>query len=1067
MDRFHAVEDLEAYRGELLRRKDPNRLCVTVCGGTGCSAWGGEAVRRAFVEEIEKQGLSSKVEVKKTGCHGFCERGPITVILPQEIFYQKMSVEDVPEVVSETLLRSNIIGRLLYTDPASGKKSICEHEVPFYSKQKRIVFADNGKIDPTEIDDYIARGGYSAVSRVLSTMEPEEVIDLVERSGLRGRGGAGFPTGAKWRFARKAPGGQKYIICNADEGDPGAFMDRSVLEGNPHLVLEGMIVAAYAIGATEGYVYVRAEYPLAIENLRGAIAQACEKGLLGDGILGRGASFRVHIKEGAGAFVCGEETALIASIEGKRGMPRARPPFPAQAGLWGRPTCINNVETFANLRAIVLNGADWYASMGTEKSKGTKIFSLTGRINNTGLVEVPMGTSLREVIYDIGGGIPRGRRFKAAQMGGPSGGCLPARSLDLPIDYESLVSAGSMMGSGGLIVMDENTCMVDIARFFLSFTQDESCGKCAPCRLGTKQMLEILTRITRGQGVRGDIDRLLKIARAVKRSSLCGLGQTCPNPVISTIQQFRHEYEAHIEDKRCPAAVCEALVISACQHTCPAGIDIPTYLAYIAEGKYIEATEVIRERNPFPAICGRICHHPCERKCRRGELDEPVSIRLLKRFAADWTLSFVGTAPDPFPVTREEKVAVVGAGPSGLTCAYFLRKMGYRVTVFEARPVGGGMMGLAIPDFRLPREIIEKEIRHIEARGVEILYNSPIDVNRTLEDLKKEGYDAVFIGAGAHMSQKLGIPGEIEGTEGLHYGLSFLRDVKAGKTIRVGETAAVIGGGNTAMDSARTCLRLGAKTVDVYYRRTREEMPVSDTEYREAVEEGVRFHFLVSPTRIVSENGKLTGLECIRMRLGNADETGRRRPVPIEATEFFASAETVIPAVGQAPDLSFLPPEMKLELARWGALKVNPNTLCTNISWIFAGGDFVTGPTTAIQAIAAGRRGALAIDKHLRKDASRVEMPDERLEVVYRITRGERVMLHSTVEVRKEGCSAGRKPETEEAMELKPRFPIRALPPEKRIMGFDEIEIGYTEEQAREEARRCLRCDLEREEGSR
>ena len=589
MSPFHTVQDLDAYRQEVIKKRDSWEVCVNVCGVPGCGD--GESVRLAFVEEIHNQGLSSRIEIKKTGCHGFCQRGPIVVILPQEIFYQQVSAEDVPEIVQETLLKSNIIGRLLYVDPQTGRKSIYEKDVPFYNHQKRIVFADNGKIDPTSIDDYIARGGYSAAAKVLTGATPDEVIDTIEKSGLRGRGGAGFPTGTKWKFARKAPGNPKYIICNADEGDPGAFMDRSVLEGNPHLVLEGMIIAAYAIGAREGFVYVRAEYPIAIDHLKIALAQATEKGLIGETILGTPHSLAIHIREGAGAFVCGEETALIASIEGQRGMPRARPPFPAQAGLWGKPTCINNVETFANLRAIVLNGAEWYAGMGTEKSKGTKIFSLTGRINNTGLVEVPMGTPLREVIHDIGGGIPKGRRFKAAQMGGPSGGCLPARYLDLPIDYESLVSAGSMMGSGGMIIMDENTCMVDIARFFLSFTQDESCGKCAPCRLGTKQMLEILTRITQGRGVKGDIDRLLEIAQAVKRSSLCGLGQTCPNPVISTIRHFRHEYEAHIVEKRCPAAVCDSLLISPCQHTCPAGIDVPGYVAYIAQGKYLEAVE--------------------------------------------------------------------------------------------------------------------------------------------------------------------------------------------------------------------------------------------------------------------------------------------------------------------------------------------------------------------------------------------------------------------------------------------------------------------------------------------
>ncbi len=583
-------------------------------------------------------------------------------------------------------------------------------------------------------------------------------------------------------------------------------------------------------------------------------------------------------------------------------------------------------------------------------------------------------------------------------------------------------------------------------------------------------MLEILTRITRGRGVKGDIERLLKIARAVKKSSLCGLGQTCPNPVISTIEHFRHEYEAHIDDKRCPAAACDSIVISACQHTCPAGIDVPTYIAYIAEGEYMEAIDVIRERNPFPAICGRICHHPCERKCRRGELDESVSIRVLKRFAADWYFDCVEAVPEPFPITRKEKVAVVGAGPSGLTCAYFLRKLGYTATVFEALPVGGGMMGVGIPDFRLPKEIIEREIGYIQACGVEICYSSPINVNRTLEDLRKEGYDAVFLAAGANMSHKMGIPGEIDGLEGLFYGLGFLRDIKVGKPIRMGQRVAVIGGGNTAIDSARSSLRLGAGEVVVYYRRTREEMPVSDHEYKEALDEGVRFQFLTSPTRIVSENWNVTGMECIRMRLGEPDATGRRRPVPIEGSEFFVPADAVIPAVGQAPDLSFLPADMKLELARWGALKVNANTLSTNIPWIFAGGDFVTGPSTVVQAIAAGRRGAIAIDKYLRNDPTRVEIPDERLHVVYRIRRGERITILSSVEVRDEKSEAAARlarKESDEAVETLPRSAVPAISVEKRLKGFGEIEIGFSEEQARIEARRCLRCDLERQEESR
>jgi NADH-quinone oxidoreductase subunit F len=1037
---FKRPPDLEAYRNMLLQQQDPRMLTVTVCGGTGCSAWGGQQVLEAFEQEIHRRGLSHKVGVKRTGCHGFCERGPITVILPQEVFYQRLTVEDVPEVVEQTLIQHNILGRFLYEDPSGNRRCVYEWEVPFYAKQRRVVFRDNGRIDPNRIDDYLMRGGYGALSRVLTRMTPEEVIEEVERSGLRGRGGAGFPTGTKWRMVRSAPGHEKYLICNADEGDPGAFMDRSVLEGNPHLVIEGMIIGAYAMGCATGYVYVRAEYPLAVKNLQIAIDQAREAGLLGEDILGSGFSFEVKIKEGAGAFVCGEETALIASIEGRRGMPRPRPPFPAQSGLWGKPTCINNVETFANIRTIMEEGADSYGSLGTERSKGTKIFSLTGRINNTGLVEVPMGTSLRVILEEIGGGVPKGRRFKAVQMGGPSGGCVPAQHLDLPVDYDSLQSVGSIMGSGGMVVMDENTCMVDIARFFLSFTQAESCGKCSPCRLGTTQMLSILNRITRGEGREGDLERLVEIGEAVKRSSLCGLGQTCPNPVLSTIRYFREEYEAHIREKKCPACACDGMIISACQHACPAGIDVPNYIAYIAGGKYLEATELIRERNPFPAICGRICHHPCEGKCRRGELDDPVAIRALKRFAADWYYTHVTEEPEPFPVTRPQRVAIIGAGPAGLSCAFYLRKMGYRTTVFEALPLGGGMMGVVIPDFRLPKEVIQKEIDYIVARGVEIQYNTPVTSQRNVEDLLQEGFQAVFIAAGAQRSQRIGIPGEIEGLEGLIYGLSFLRDIKVGKPVKVGPRVAVIGGGNTAMDASRAALRLGAKEVNVYYRRAREEMPVTRREYEEAVEEGVIFNFLVNPTRIVQQDWKVKGMECIRMRPGEADESGRRRPVPIQGSEFFVEADTIIPAVGQAPDLSFLPEDTKLERARWGALQVDSNTLSTNVQGIFAGGDFVTGPSSVIEAIAAGRRAAIAIDKYLRGDTTPVEIRDEKVEVEH--------------EVRMAG--------DEEELGEMPRLEVPVLSPKSRVRGFMEVEEGYSEEQAIEEAKRCLRCDLER-----
>nr|MBC8275458.1 NADH-quinone oxidoreductase subunit NuoF [Chloroflexota bacterium] len=521
---------------------------VFVCQGTGCVSGGSDAVYEALKTEVAQQRLI-EVEVDFTGCHGFCEQGPNVVIEPEGIFYTHVEPGDAPEIVTSHLKNGKPVERLFYRDPVTGQSIPYYSEINFYKKQQRVILRNCGHINPEKIDQYIARGGYRALEKVL-LITPDEVIEEIKKSGLRGRGGAGFPTGRKWEFCRNSPGDTKYVICNADEGDPGAFMDRSILEADPHSVIEGLTIAGYAIGAEEGYIYVRAEYPLAVKRFRIALEQAKGRGFLGDNILGSHFSFTIHVKEGAGAFVCGEETALIASIESRRGMPRPRPPFPAQSGLDGKPSNINNVKTLASVPVIIDKGAEWFASLGTEKSKGTAVFALTGKIANSGLVEVPMGTPLSAVIFDIGGGIPRGKRFKAVQTGGPSGGCIPTRFIDTFVDYDSLAQLGSIMGSGGMVVLDEATCMVEVARYFLSFTQDESCGKCVPCRLGTRQMLEILTRITQGKGRDSDIDTLLTIARAVKECPLCGLGQTCPNPVLTTINYFRDEYEAHIKEKK-------------------------------------------------------------------------------------------------------------------------------------------------------------------------------------------------------------------------------------------------------------------------------------------------------------------------------------------------------------------------------------------------------------------------------------------------------------------------------------------------------------------------------------
>ena len=535
------------------------RSHILVCSGTGCHASGSLVLKEALEAEIARVGLDKEVKVIETGCFGFCRLGPNMMVYPEGVFYCQVHEQDVPQIVEEHLLKGRVVERLLYTEPQTEKSVVDFEDIPFFQKQTRIVLEDCGVINPESIREYIARDGYFGLAKALQ-MKPEEVVDTVKKSGLRGRGGAGFPTGLKWEFAAKAEGSPKYIVCNADEGDPGAFMDRSIIEGDPHRVLEGIAIAGYAVGASQGYVYVRAEYPLAVRRLYKAIDDAHELGLLGKNILNSGFDFDIDLRLGAGAFVCGEETALLNSMMGKRGEPRPRPPFPANEGLWGKPTVINNVETFANVPVIMRKGYEWFNSIGTEKSKGTKVFALAGKINNNGLAEVPMGTTIREIVFDIGGGLPDGKEFKAVQTGGPSGGCIPAQCLDTPVDYESLAQLGTIMGSGGFVVMDQNTCMVDLAKFFLEFVQSESCGKCAPCRIGTRRMLEILDRITKGEGKEGDIETLEELGQSIKETALCGLGQTAPNPVLSTIRFFRDEYEAHIHEKRCPAGVCQALL---------------------------------------------------------------------------------------------------------------------------------------------------------------------------------------------------------------------------------------------------------------------------------------------------------------------------------------------------------------------------------------------------------------------------------------------------------------------------------------------------------------------------
>ena len=633
MSRINSPAELEEFRKGILSKRDPNKTCITLCSGSACHATGSKEVAASIEEEIKKQGLSAEVDIRKTGCHGFCERGPIIVIHPEEICYLQIEPEDIPEIVSQTIKEKKVIERLLYTDPSTNEKIIHESEIPFYKNQERLVFGSNGNIDPKSIDDYLAIGGYSALAKVLSQMTSEQVVEEVKKSNLRGRGGGGFPAGRKWEGSRNAPGEIKYVIVNADEGDPGAYMDRSLLEGNPHSVLEGLTIGAYAIGSHEGYIYVRQEYPLAVENVNIAIKTAEECGFLGRNILGSGFDFTVKVHQGAGAFVCGESTALMTALEGRAGEPRPKYIRSNVKGLWEKPSVLNNVETWANVPLIINKGADWFTQFGTEGSKGTKIFSLVGKITNTGLVEVPMGMTLKDIIYKIGGGIPGGKRFKAVQTGGPSGGCIPEELLDLEVGFDELTKAGSMMGSGGMIVMDEDTCMVDVARYFIDFLTDESCGKCVPCREGLRQMLKILTNITEGKGKEGDIELLEELAETAKEAALCALGTSAPNPFLSTLRYFRDEYEAHIKEKRCPALSCKELI------------------AYHIDPEKCQACMICLRKCPAEAVIGdkKKIHVIDQEKCTKcGTCFEVCP----SRFSA---VQKISGEPVPAPIPEEER----------------------------------------------------------------------------------------------------------------------------------------------------------------------------------------------------------------------------------------------------------------------------------------------------------------------------------------------------------------------------------------------------------------------------
>jgi NADH-quinone oxidoreductase subunit F len=1019
----------DSVRAEQARLASAGHKQIRLCMGAGCIASGSERVKAAIETELDRRGLKDKVTVVGTGCLGPCSAGPTLVL--DHVFYENLKPQDGAAIVAEHIARGQVVERLTHRRP-DGRSVAHASEMDFFRRQRKVVLRNCGEVDPLRIEDYIARDGYQGLAKAITENKPDAVIETMRASGLRGRGGAGFPTWRKWKITRESQGDVKYAVCNADEGDPGAFMDRSVLEGDPHSVIEGMAIAAHTIGATMGYVYVRAEYPLAVERLKVAIAQARDRGLLGKNILGTGFDFDLEIRMGSGAFVCGEETALMTSIEGNRGEPRPRPPFPAQKGLWGKPTLLNNVETYANVPPIVLNGGHWYAKLGTEKSRGTKVFALAGAIKNSGLVEVPVGMPLGDLIYDVGGGTSSGKEFKAAQIGGPSGGCIPKQHLNVPLDYESLAELGAIMGSGGLIVMDEDSCMVDVARFFLEFVREESCGKCVPCRVGTTRMLEILNRICEGRGEEADVDRLIELGEMIKDTSLCGLGQTAPNPVLSTIRHFGHEYIEHIRDKHCRAGVCPSLVYAPCASACPANVDIPGYVSLVSEKRYAEALRLHRERNPLAAICSRVCFHTCEDKCRRSTLDAPVSIRSIKRFMVDQEVTIQLPEVRENPQNAKRKIAIVGAGPAGLSCAYFLARMGYRPTIFEAEPRPGGMLVQAIPAYRLPREIVAREVRMIEHMGVEILTNMILGEDFTLKSLRASGYEAVFMGVGAPLGVGLGIPGE--NAEGITDALSFLRTYNLRGSVPVGKNVVVIGGGNSAIDAARTAVRLGAGTVTVVYRRSRDVMPAYKEEIEEAEHEGVTLKLLTAPVEVIVEGRHVAGIKCQPMRLGEFDRSGRRRPEE-GGDAFVIKCDHILVAIGQSLDLKAMTNGTMLETRNRTFIDINPVTGQTSEKWIFSGGDAVTGPSSVVEAVAGGERAAIGIDKYLTGE----------VHAFWQETK----VVDTHFDPDAEPFDA-------------PREKLDLIPVERRRFNFDEVEQPWREIVAVGQAKRCLRCDYGR-----
>ncbi len=1051
MPRIQDIGAFNAVREAGLAKLTPSMPRITVGMGTCGRGNGAEEVFHALNEATQRSGLD--VLVASVGCFGPCFQEPIvSVRLPGSpiVMLRRVQANDADRILegvsSGTLPPDLVYCKIEEWDHITAHVRYGQglpdiplwSALPFFKGQKKIVLRNCGLISPSDIEEHIGVGGYQALYQVLIDNRTEAVIEQIKASRLRGRGGAGFLTGNKWDFLARAKADTKYIICNADEGDPGAYMNRNEIEGDPHSMIEGMIIGAYVTGATEGIVYVRAEYPLAVRRLSRAIEQAREYGLLGKNILDRGFDFDIELVQGAGAFVCGEETALIASLEGFAGRPRPRPPYPAQKGLWGRPTSINNVETWYNIAPIVTRGPAWFAETGSSKSPGTKVFSLVGKVQNTGLIEMPLGTPLKSFIYDIGEGAVNGRRVKAVQTGGPSGGCIPVEMFDTPVDYESLAQIGSIMGSGGMVVMDEDSCMVDVARYFIEFTHSESCGKCVPCRVGLNKALRILNSIARGDGTSAQLNLLDELGRMIRDCSLCALGQSAPNPVLTTIRHFRDEYEDHIVAHRCRAGVCQELALSPCENSCPLRMNIPRFLELYRAGRLDDAFESVLLDNPLPASTGRVCQHPCDNRCRRQSFDEVVNMREVHRLIADsifqserFDSMMQRILSRRLPPTGR-KVAVAGSGPTGLTAAFYLAMLGHEVTVFEERGEAGGMLRFAIPEYRLPKAVLRRELDLIEGVGVRFIFNARVGSDPPLNDLAA-GFDAVFISIGTWKESWLYLPGTE--LKGVFPALIFLESVARGERVPIGSRVAIIGGGNAAIDSARTVLRMGAQAT-ILYRRERKDMPAIDEEIQAAEEEGVRFVFLAAPHRILGgADGGVKAIEIVKTRLGEYDKSGRRRPIPTDEVQRF-ECDSVILAVGETFDMDFCRAS-GLELKEEGTIAVDRFTCETSRPGFYAGGDVITGASNMSNAMSGGKQAARKIDERL--------MGQEKAG----ISRWEQLFPEFDY-----SRSAPGEPS------LSRRHAAGWLPAAARARTQQEVVANLSPQEALEECRRCLRCDL-------